>query len=214
MPGNVELRHHGYTALGGIGDDLFEFLLRVIPADLTTESFGPLQARIFFRLQPPAVIIGQVPMENIHLVKCHHVENRLDAIHFKIIAPAVIHETAIAHGGPIDNPAVRNLAAAELQKLGERDAGITFAARIGGNDFNSVRRNFQHVRLGGDGGRSVRHAPLPRRNFRADRGISLARARFRLHRLGQQEFKGRCGIRPGNETNTDDRNYGNYSRHF
>ena len=186
MSWNIQLRHHGNAAFSGVSDNFLKVLLSIIPSDLTPEEcFRTLKRRIQFRFEPPAVIIGKMPMEKIHLVKRHHIQNRLQSVHVEIIAPAIVHKAAPAHSRPVCDTAARNLAGSELQKLGERGAGVTFAARIGGNDFNPVRRDFQYIRLCGDCSRGSRHRTPLRGNIRRGRSVSRTRARFNFHGFRQ-----------------------------
>ena len=186
MSGNIQLRHHGDAAFSGVSDNLLEILLSIIPSDLTSEKgFRTLKGRIQFRFEPPAVIIGKMPMEKIHLVKRHHIQNRLQSVHVEIIAPAIVHKAAPAHNRPVCDPTARDFAASKLQKLGERGAGVTFAARIGGNDFNPVRRDFQYIRLCGDCSRCPRHSTPLRGNIRRGRSVGRTRARFNFHGFRQ-----------------------------
>ena len=72
MAGHVEFRHHGDAALCGIIDNFLEFRLRIELADIAQiERLFALELRILFRLQAPAVIFGQMPMEKVHPVRRH-----------------------------------------------------------------------------------------------------------------------------------------------
>ena len=132
VPRNVQLRHDGDPALGGVRDNLLELLLRIISPLLTQKGFGALKARIFLRFETPPLIFGKMPVEKIHLVKRHHVENRLDALDLKEVTSAIVHEPAPAEGRPVHNAATRNAAAPKLLQLVERRPRMAFAAAVGG----------------------------------------------------------------------------------
>ena len=92
MPRHINLRHHRYPSLGRIRNHFAYLVLRIKPSvrypvirvqvvsDACTFPERPLlgQQRIFPYLHPPALVIGQMPVENVHLVQLHDVYIPLD----------------------------------------------------------------------------------------------------------------------------------------
>lgn len=87
VPGHLDFGNHLDMALCGVADDLADLLLRVEPAvglavvnalfvlvvasDERFRTPGPDlgEQRIFFDLDPPALIVGQMPVEFVDLVQ-------------------------------------------------------------------------------------------------------------------------------------------------
>ena len=104
MGGHVHFRHNHNVALIGVADDLTDFLLCIesaiglalhvqrFPAvDLGILSFGPDlgQQRVLFDLNPPALVIRQVPVEYIDFVAEHQVQIALDGRHIPKVAGGI-----------------------------------------------------------------------------------------------------------------------------
>ena len=135
VAGHLHLGYHLDVALGGIGHDLLHLLYRVVvrpilvghvvaavfgvdvPRALARGGHG-LQTRILGHLHAPALVVGQVPMETVHLVICHHVEHALYLVDGKEMAGAVEHEAAVGEARTVGDGAGRG-------GIG-RDAGVGF----------------------------------------------------------------------------------------
>lgn len=63
----------------------------------------PVQLRILLDLQPPALIIGEVPVKCIQLVQGHHADEFLDKLHRHEMARAIQHRPAPAETGRVFN---------------------------------------------------------------------------------------------------------------
>lgn len=89
MAGHADFRDDGDVARGGVGDDVFDFLLgveaavgfagafRAVPtADLGIGTFAADggELGIFFDLDAPALIICEMPMKDVHFERGHLVE--------------------------------------------------------------------------------------------------------------------------------------------
>ena len=115
VPGHFNLRHHRDLSHGGIGDDLTHFILGVKPTVrnavprpfFRTEDglgtpgpdFG--QARIFFDLDSPALIFGEMPVEDIVFEPRQLVNKPLEERHRHEVPAAIEMHAAPGKARPI-----------------------------------------------------------------------------------------------------------------
>ena len=114
VTGHLDLGNHGDAPLLGIGDDLANVVLGVKTA---VQPVGPIgrarfriesvlnaaspgayvrEFRILLDLDAPAVVVHQVPMEGVHLLQRHGVEQALDLLLREEVAAHVEHQSAPA----------------------------------------------------------------------------------------------------------------------
>lgn len=110
-------------ALCGVADDLADLLLRVEPAvgfavvnalfvlvvasDERFRTPGPDlgEQRIFFDLDPPALIVGQMPVEFVDLVQREDVDVGLHVLDREEMAADVEHRPAVGERGLVADDA-------------------------------------------------------------------------------------------------------------
>ena len=103
----------------------------------------------------PALIVGQVPVKDIHLVQRQQIERALDLVDRKEVARHVEHQPAVGHRGPVldlhrgqfDRPhaAVEGL---HGQQLPQRLHGIEGPFGSPGPNIHPLRRHRQTVGIG------------------------------------------------------------------
>jgi len=90
VPGHVDLGHHGHVPGLGIGHDLADLILGIeapmwlavilgVPARAADQGLGPPgphlgELGVLADLDPPALVVGQVPVEPVHLVQGQEVD--------------------------------------------------------------------------------------------------------------------------------------------
>ena len=97
VAGHLDLGHHGHVPLGRVGDDVPHLLLRVeaavtdaveslrdgtVAAELADHRAGPprtdlRQLGVPADLDAPALVVGEVPVEHVHLVERQRVDELL-----------------------------------------------------------------------------------------------------------------------------------------
>ena len=80
MAGHIDLRNHLNVFGVRVGDYLADILLRIKPgmgakAEIRVGAFGAKlrQARVFFNFHAPALILRQMPVENVELMHRHEI---------------------------------------------------------------------------------------------------------------------------------------------
>ena len=133
----VDFGHHGHKALGGIVNHLFHFVLRVVCLIRALAIFAGEQALDFasavtaffgefgvaFQLYSPALIVGEVPVENVQLMERNPVDILLHKRHREKVTRHVEVHTTIAKPWIIGNLHQRqlgNVASACGEHLNER----------------------------------------------------------------------------------------------
>jgi hypothetical protein len=108
VTGHFNLGHDGDKPIGRVLDDLANVVLRIKPAvslavilfrllarmtheGLLSPAADLRQLGIFLDLDPPSLIIGQVPMEDVHFVQGHQVQKPLDELLRLEMSRAVEH---------------------------------------------------------------------------------------------------------------------------
>ena len=97
VPGQVYLRDNLDMALGSVFHDLAYLLLSIISA----VAVMLCQLRILADLNPPAVVIGQMPVETVELMVGHPVYETEHMVHIVECSGHIQHRTAIAVPGSI-----------------------------------------------------------------------------------------------------------------
>ena len=97
----VNLRYHGYIALGGIAYDVFNLLLCVETTIVRSVALFAYAAnrgelRIFLYLDAPALVFGQVKVHGVYLQRCHQVKLLLHVLYRDKVAAGVEVEATIA----------------------------------------------------------------------------------------------------------------------
>ena len=113
------------------------------------------------------MVVGEMPVEKIHLVEGHYVKDRLYALHFKIVASAIVHEPAPAERRPVNDPAARNASVSEFQQLLKRRSCIAFTSAVGRSHRNAIFGHLKHIRFRSHSGRSARDSTLYNLHIRA-----------------------------------------------
>ena len=119
---NIHLWYYFYKAVASVFHDFTSIFLCIVAAVALSVGFGITPSQhftlspcsyfgefgVFFDFDAPALIFGQVPMEAVHLIGCHHVK---DAFHFFLaeeVTTFIKHETTPAKAGSIFNIHHRN----------------------------------------------------------------------------------------------------------
>ena len=117
MAGHVEFRHHADAAVGRVGHDVADLVLRIeqrIAAEL-------LQPRIDAAFHAEALVVRQMPVEHVELDHRHAIERALDDVHRLEVAGDVEQQAAPAEArrvpdlGSLDVPAA-SVAGLQLQE--------------------------------------------------------------------------------------------------
>ena len=86
MSGDINLGHYLDMALGGIGNDAAQVIVRVMLA--------AGQAGVALDVDAPALVVGEVQLQHVVLILGHLVDEELDILHGKEVAGGVEHEGA------------------------------------------------------------------------------------------------------------------------
>ena len=164
---HLDLGDDGDPARGGIGDEAAHLVLSIEAA----VAGGPAglgiaarragrhapgafrgQLRVLLDLQPPALIVDQVPVQDIELVGGHGVEDRLDRLDALEVAGAVQHEAAPGEAGRVVDADGRQQSRA-LGRVGhgqlpDADRAIEQAGALGSGDDDAGRVDVEVVGLG------------------------------------------------------------------
>ena len=95
----IELRHHSNAAIPGVGDHVAHFVLCVEVA------VGPelMQFGKFPAFDAESLVVGQMPMENVHLQGGDGIDVPLDHFFRHPVPGNIQHETAAGEAGPVLN---------------------------------------------------------------------------------------------------------------
>ena len=179
MPRKLDFGNHRDIAVGGVFHDLADLLLRVIAAvrrlvilargvmvadeRLPAHRSHARQLGVFFDLDTPALIVGQVPVELVELVHGEDVDILLDLVHRPEMTAGIEHAPAVGeigfvadrHGGhdafAVDNQLAQALQAVEdalRRSAAHLDARRSHGERIGLGLQRAVHRQTD-VALGG-----------------------------------------------------------------
>ena len=102
------------------------------------------QQRIAFDFSAPALVIGQVPVEDVHLVACHEVYEFLDFIHAEEMSAHIEHEAPVAKAWFVLNGHAGDVLARFLQ-LCQAHAGVEDTLLGTSLHADSLGRNLQDV---------------------------------------------------------------------
>ena len=108
MAGHVELGNDRYAARLRKGKDVLELGLRVELPDLSRERLILLELWMLLGFEPPAVVVRDVPVEDIELVVRAGRDDVLDRLDALVVASAVEHQPAILELRPVVNIAIGN----------------------------------------------------------------------------------------------------------
>ena len=144
MTGHIDFRHYRYAAVSGIRNDFADFLLGIISA---ITAFPPCacyrKPRIPLYLDPPALIIGKMPVKDIHLVQLHHIDIPFHFGDAEEMAADIKMHSPVAEPRIIRNPAARHFRI----HLAESLAGIDKTVQIRCPDGNPVFLHFDRIML-------------------------------------------------------------------
>ena len=131
VPGHLDFGNHLDMPLCGVADDLADLLLRVelavgfavvnalfvlvVASDERFRTPGPDlgEQRIFFDLDPPALIVGQMPVEFVDLVQREDVDVGLHVLDREEMAADVEHRPAVGERGLVADDAGGNLSSGD-----------------------------------------------------------------------------------------------------
>jgi len=226
VAGHLDLRHDRDEAGGGVGDDLADVVLGVKAAvgrrftgllglagvpvlvfavDAPSPDFG--EARVFLDLDPPALVVGQVPMEGIELVHGEDVDPALDELLRKEVTRTVEHAAAPGEPGPVFDRGAGDTERARPQhrrgplrgrreELAQGLDAIEEPGRSRGADLDAVRPDVEKIALGAEPSGEVLEAQSDRARAGGRRGrldgqlVSggpaqhVAKVRGHVHHLG------------------------------
>ncbi len=113
----VDFRYHFNETVFGVSDNFLDIFLGIVagvrdsvrsvctPAERSASSgcanFG--QLRIFLDFDSPALVFGEVPVEAVHFIKRHHVNDSLYLVFAENVTSFIKHESAPSEAGSIFN---------------------------------------------------------------------------------------------------------------
>ena len=164
VAGHFDFRNDGYVATGGVGDNLPDILLGVkatvplVPLASPGTDCGKLGVLLDF--DPPALVFGQVPMKNVHLVVRQQVDVSLDELFGHEVPAAVEQHAAPRIARFVDDPNARDPPGLRLvsavrarflgirwQKLANGLNGVEEAVRSWGAQHDGLRSDRQSITL-------------------------------------------------------------------
>lgn len=193
----LDLGNDRDEAAGGVFDHIADLVLRVEPSVrrlVIAAGLVVLAARvladqragahrtdarkfgIFHDLDPPALVIGQMPVENIHLVQGEQVQHTLHLLHRKEMPRDIEHHPAVAHprtvlddhGRQFDSLHPFRPECRRGQQLAQGLHGIESPLGTSGKHLDPVGRDRQGVAVRGDRiGPDEIHRPVLCRGRRA-----------------------------------------------
>ena len=115
----------------------------------TRHAADAREARVFADLEAPALVVREVPVQDVELVPGHPVEHRLHELRGLEVTRGVEHQAAPRiRGGVVDDLRAQLAgAAAGRQELPERDRTIKEAGAGGGGDSYTAGCGFEVVAL-------------------------------------------------------------------
>jgi hypothetical protein len=128
MAGNVELRHHPDPTIRGIGDDLADLGLGVVKP-VRTELMEPGED---FALDPKPLILGQVPMKDVHFDRGQAVEVAFDDLD-RLEVPAAVDQQAPP---------------GESRRVFDLDAGDEISVGITGEKLQDGFKSVKNAQIG------------------------------------------------------------------
>src|SRR5215813_6103555 len=117
VPGNIELRHYANATLARVSDDLAHLVLSV-EETIGTEGVKPGK---FLALDAKALILCEVPMQDVQLYGRHRVEVPLEYVHRLEVTADVDEQAAPGKARLIVDPDTGNVesVAIALEQLQE-----------------------------------------------------------------------------------------------
>ena len=115
VAGHVDLGDYGDVSLRGVAHDLTRLVLCVVASVGNTvidSRVAPQhghaalgahlgQPRVFLDFDAPALVVGDVPVEGVHIMESHQVDILLHEAQGEVVARAVEHHAAIAEPGRV-----------------------------------------------------------------------------------------------------------------
>ena len=150
VAGHVNFRDEHHVTFAAIGFELACFSLGVTAVGCTGDVGGAAEGGIEFALQPPGLVLGQMPVEYVDLELAEQVNLTLEFVDGDVGAPHVVHEAANAECGPVRNaarPQYGAAAAAGAGQLCQGLAGTVNAGGRGGGDVDGPGGDVQAVGL-------------------------------------------------------------------
>ena len=108
MAGKIDLRDNCNASFGCISDDIAKLLLGIETAIalsiglIAAEDLGAVsicsdlgELGILLDFDSPALVLGEMPVETVHFVDCHEVEDLLDFLDGEEVAAAVEEESSV-----------------------------------------------------------------------------------------------------------------------
>ncbi len=148
----VDFRDDLHMAGGRKAHDVADFVLSVEAAVARAARFDPPgtdggQARILANLDPPTLIVGQMPVQYIELVPGHPVDHGANEGGRLKMPRGVEHQAAPSVLRRIANALHRDAAGigARRQQLPESDGAVEQTRRGAGGDRDPLRRHFEFV---------------------------------------------------------------------
>ena len=115
MPWHFDFGHDGDVAFCGVLDDFFGVLLgveasvgfvfvlggRIFEHGLATGGAYGGELWILFDFQAPALVFGEVPVEDVELVECEGIDVLLDCLFWHEVSTVVEHGTSPGESGDV-----------------------------------------------------------------------------------------------------------------
>ena len=224
VAGYIDLRHHLDVAGSGVGNDVGDLFLGVVAAVRARLSAGRIdagiaagdaaaadlgQARVFPDLDAPALVVGQVPVEDVELVQGHRVEHALDLVHAVEVPGRIEHVAAPAKARRVLDPqrghrgVAAGLAGGGLDQLPQRDRTVVQAGRVAGDQVDVLFVDGQAVAFGGDVQGRIKREPDARGRVGGGGGgrrghqLQAGGARQQVGELAGDLGRGRVAIAQG-----------------
>ena len=160
-----DLGDHRDKAVCGVFHDITNLFLRVESPVGCSVVFGrigvmaherlppnrpdPRQLGVFFDLDAPALILGEVPVEAVHLVQGEDVDEFFDLVRGPEIAAGVEHASAVFEERTVFHRHDGQDAVAVHDELAQALQAVEHALRRAAADCDARRRDFEHIRFGG-----------------------------------------------------------------
>ena len=105
VAGHVYFGYHRDAALTGIGFHLGALGLGVVLPGISGHVFRGVEGRVALRLEAEGLVVGQVPVEGVHLEAREEVDFFLELPDIDKRAPHIVHIAAQLEGGPVGDGA-------------------------------------------------------------------------------------------------------------
>ncbi|MEZ5072665.1 MAG: hypothetical protein R2751_17330 [Bacteroidales bacterium] len=143
MPRQIELGHHPDAPVGG----KFHHLADVAPGIIETVRTHLMQTGKAFRFDPEALVIGEVPVEDVHFYGGHGFQIAQDHVLGDPMTAGIDHESPPGIAGLVEVLAAGQdpLSVLRVDQLGQGFQAVEDAGFVGGGELDLLRADLQGV---------------------------------------------------------------------